>query len=279
MLGLARRARTRAGADALCLGGGVALNALANGRLLGEGGFARIYVHPAAGDAGGALGAALLHACALGDPRPAPLVDAALGLEADPAEALALAQALGYPVRRVEDVADEAARCLLAGEAVGWVQGRFEWGPRALGQRSLLALPADVTMRERLNRLVKEREPFRPFAPVTTTGAAPLWFQGAPNDMTRFMTTVCRVRAEAPFPAVRHVDGTARVQTVSPGGALAPLLAALEAQGVPPVILNTSLNLAGEPIVSGAVDALALFARRPIDALFVGDILVRRRPT
>ncbi len=278
VLGLARRARARTGAEALCLAGGVALNAVANARIQRESGFSRVYVQPAAGDAGGALGAALQVSRELGDPRPAALADAALGLGADPAEASALALALGFSASRVQDPAAAAAACLHRGELVAWVQGRFEWGPRALGQRSLLALPAELAVRERLNRVIKEREPFRPFAPATTVAAAPRWFEGAPDDMTPFMTTVCQVSEEAKqlLPAACHVDGSARVQTVPPAGALAALLAELERRGVPPVVLNTSLNLAGEPMVSGAVDALALFARRPLDALFVEDVLIRR---
>jgi carbamoyltransferase len=278
VLGLARRARERTQADALCLAGGVALNAVANARVLREGGFAEVHVHPAAGDAGGALGAALVVARELGDPRPAPLRSAALGLVADVEEAAALASSLGFSAQRVDDVAAEAARSLLRDEVLGWVQGRFEWGPRALGQRSLLALPRDIAARERLNRVVKEREPFRPFAPAVTDVAAPAFFVGAPNTLTPFMTTTCTVTSEGKkiLPAACHVDGSARVQTVAPDGALHPLLTALERAGAPPVVLNTSLNLAGEPIVGGAVDALMLFARRPIDALIVGDLVIRR---
>jgi len=278
LLALARRARARTATDALCLAGGVALNAVANARLLAESGFARVFVHPAAGDAGGALGAALLVSRELGDPRPAAMTDAALGLAPDGAQALELAASLGFPAARVEDLAEEASACLLRGEVVGWVQGRFEWGPRALGQRSLLALPRDVQMRERINRVIKEREPFRPFAPATTVAAAPGLFEAAPNDMTPFMTTVCPVRPAARelLPAACHTDGSARVQTVAEGAALFPLLQALEAAGTAPVVLNTSLNLAGEPMVAGAVDALALFARRSIDALFIEDVLIRR---
>jgi carbamoyltransferase len=237
-----------------------------------------MFVQPAAGDAGGALGAALHLAVELGDPRPTALSDAALGESVDSDEALALAKSLGFAADRVADRAAEACAALLRGEAIGWVQGRFEWGPRALGHRSLLALPTDITVRERLNRLIKEREPFRPFAPAVPRDRAAEWFDDAPNDMTPFMTTVCRAKPNTreAFPAVCHVDGTARVQTVTDDGALAPLLAALARAGVPPLVLNTSLNLAGEPIVAGSVDALALFARRPIAAMFIEDVRVRR---
>jgi carbamoyltransferase len=272
LLALARRARERTGRDALCLAGGVALNAVANARLAAESGFARVFVQPAAGDAGAALGAAILISQQFGDPRPAALASAALGDEADPAEALALAGDLGLAARRVGDPAGEAAARLARGEVVAWVQGRFEWGPRALGQRSILAAPTDAGVRERLNRAVKQREPFRPFAPAVLAGDCERFFDGAPDDLTPFMTTVRRVRDGARLDAVRHVDGTARVQTVPPDGALAPLLARLDT----PVVLNTSLNGPGEPICAGAVDAIAFFARHPVDALIVGDVLVQR---
>src|SRR5262249_4892023 len=151
----------------------------------------------AAGDAGCALGCALDVSRALGDPPPSPLRTAALGLHADASEALALASTLGFSAQRVDDAVSIAADALLRGELVGWVQGRFEWGPRALGQRSLLSLPHDVAARERLNRVVKAREPFRPFAPAVLAEAAPSFFTGAPNDLTPFMTTVCSVRDDA----------------------------------------------------------------------------------
>jgi len=277
LLALARRAREITGETALCVGGGVALNAVANRRLLAESGFSRVFVQPAAGDAGGALGAALDLAVSRGEPRMAPLVTAALGDTADPAEAASLAEALGFRARRVDDRAATAAALLEAGRVVAWVQGRFEWGPRALGQRSILALPQDASVRDRLNRVIKEREPFRPFAPAVSDEKAAQLFDGAPNDMTPFMTTVCTVRPEHAhaLTAVRHVDGTARVQTVGAHGVLAPLLAEIERRALP-VVLNTSLNGPGEPIVAGAVDAVAFFARHPVDALLVEDVLIER---
>jgi len=280
LLGLAREARRRTGADALCLAGGVALNAVANARLAREAGFAHVFVQPAAGDAGGALGAALLGALELGDPRPAPLASAALGLPIDPGAAAALARELGLVVRTTGDVADEVARRVAAGEIVAFCQGRFEWGPRALGQRSLLADPADPASRERLNRAIKRREPFRPFAPAVLRDRAGAYFDAAPSHLTPFMTTVCPIREPHgdELAAVRHVDGTARVQTVDDTGApeLAAVLRALDARTGRPVVLNTSLNGAGEPIVADEVDALAFLAGHPIDALVIGDVVVTR---
>jgi carbamoyltransferase len=279
LLALARAARAHTGEDALCLAGGVALNAVANARLAAESGFSRLFVQPAAGDAGGALGAALLGALALGD-RPEPMTTCALGEAVNADEVPGLAERLGLSARRVEDGAAEVARRLAREEVVGVVQGPFEWGPRALGQRSILAAPGRAATRERLNRLVKRREPFRPFAPAVAARSVGAWFPGAPSELTVFMTTVCRVPEErrAALAAVTHVDGTARVQTVTPEAAphLARVVDAFEREGGVPVVLNTSLNGPGEPIVASAADALALLIACPIDALWVGDFLVER---
>src|SRR5690606_6542649 len=179
------------------LAGGVALNALANARLQQESGFRRVFVQPAAGDAGGALGAALLAARERGDPPPGPLRSAALGLPIDPARTHAIATELGLHVRRIDDPAAHAARLIAADNIVAHARGRFEWGPRALGQRSLLARPRDPAIRERLNRLIKEREPFRPFAPAVLSERTCDFFAAEPDDMTPFMTTVAPVRPEA----------------------------------------------------------------------------------
>jgi carbamoyltransferase len=280
LLGLARAARARTGLPALCLAGGVALNAVANARIAREAGFEEVFVPPAAGDAGGALGAALLGSRDLHDPRPPALATAALGEAFDGGAAVDLARALGLsPVDAPDPAAAVAAR-IAAGQVVAVCRGRFEWGPRALGQRSLLADARRAQSRERLNRVVKQREPFRPFAPAVTAAATPTYFEGAPNAMTPFMTTVARVVPEraAALPAVVHVDGTARVQTVTAESApdLAAILAAVERETGTPIVLNTSLNGAGEPIVAGPVDALAFFLQHPVDAMLIGDALLER---
>ena len=280
LLGLARRAHALTDAPALCLAGGVALNAVANARLLAESGFERVYVQPAAGDAGGALGAAILGALAHGDERPAALQSAALGEAVDAARARALAEELGLRWRVVDDVAADLAQRLAAGKIAALATGRFEWGPRALGQRSILAAPGQPEMRERINRVVKEREPFRPFAPSVLAERASDYFENAPSDMTPFMTTVCPVRPgrQGELGAVTHVDGSARVQTVTADSApvLHAVLGHLEQQTGLPVALNTSLNGRGEPICGSADDAIGFFLGHPVDMLVVGDVIIEK---
>ncbi|MEZ4403991.1 MAG: carbamoyltransferase N-terminal domain-containing protein [Kofleriaceae bacterium] len=281
LVGLARAARARTGADALCLAGGVALNAVANARLARAAGFADVYVHPAAGDAGGAVGAAILGALELGDPRPAALTTAALGVDVDAGAAADLARAMGLTVTTSADPAVDVATRLDAGAVLGFCAGRSEWGPRALGMRSLLASPRDPDVRDKLNRAVKRREPFRPFAPAVLAERLPDYFAGTADDLTPFMTTVVPVRADAAgLAAVTHVDGTARVQSVTATSspALHAVLAALAAGGAPPIALNTSLNGAGEPIVARAVDAIGFLLAHPIDGLVVDDLLITRGP-
>jgi carbamoyltransferase len=275
LLGLARRARAAAGCNELCLAGGVALNAVANARLAREG---PLFVQPAAGDAGGALGAAMLGALSLGDPRPAPLASAALGLAADGGEAWSLARSLGLSAERVSEPSTAAAQRIARGEIVGVVQGRFEWGPRALGQRSLLAAPAPFAMRERINRAIKRREEFQPFAPAVLSDAADAWFGPHAELLAPFMTTVADVlpAARPALEAVTHTDGSARLQTVAPDSFLGGVLRQLRAAGHPPVVLNTSLNGRGEPIAAVAADALHFFVSHRADVLLVEDVLVTR---
>lgn len=280
LLGLARRALMRTGARNLCLAGGVALNSVANARLLRESGCERVFVQPAAGDAGGALGAALLGAVELGDPRPVALVSAALGVPVDPIRARAIADELGLPIRRVDDPARATAELLAADRIVAHVRGRFEWGPRALGQRSILARADAPANRERINRLIKQRELFRPFAPAVLASRCADYFAGEPDDMTPFMTTVAPVRAELGdrLRAVTHEDGSARVQTVTPASSpeLHAVLEQLAVAGHDPVVLNTSLNGPGEPIVAGSEDAIAFWLRHGVDAMIIEDLLIER---
>jgi carbamoyltransferase len=275
LLGLCRRLRTKTESSHLCLAGGVALNALANARIFREAGFQDIFVQPAAGDAGGAMGAAILGSLEHGDPRPAPLDSAALGVPLDEHRAVELAEALGLLVEPCEDIAGAAVKQLQSGNIIAWAQGRSEWGPRALGQRSILCRADLPSLRTRLTDAIKKRETFRPFAPVTLESEAPRYFEYRKNSMTPFMTTVCQVR-DPELALVTHVDGSARLQTVKEGNPLEPVLSQMSSKGNKPVLLNTSLNGSGEPLATTEGDVLGLFSRTNIDALFLERYLIRR---
>jgi carbamoyltransferase len=277
VIAMARHARARTGADALCMAGGVALNCVANARIAKEAGFSSVWVQPAATDAGGALGAALAMAIELGDKRSSPMTHAALGLPVDMSVLTTTATALGIGHHRCEPI-ETATKALLHNQVVAWVQGRHEWGPRALGHRSILALPATVDIKERVNRVIKKREPFRPFAPAVLSSHVSNFFDGRACAMTPFMTTTRKVLPNHidRLPAITHVDSTARVQSVDGDGPFAKLLAAVgQATGVP-MLLNTSLNGGGEPMVAGAEDCLAFFLSHPVDVMIVEDVTLQR---
>ncbi|AUX40291.1 carbamoyltransferase [Sorangium cellulosum] len=281
LVALAREAQRRTGCEHLCLAGGVALNCVANARILKESGFSRVFVQPAAGDAGGALGAAMLGAIELDGRRPKPMTTAALGAPVSNDAARELADKLGLEHTTPSDVLCTAAELVAQGNVVALARGRFEWGPRALGQRSILAAPQEPAMRERLNRAVKKREPFRPFAPAVLSDRADRWFSEHDNDMAPYMTTIGRVRESraSELGAITHVDGTARVQTVD--GSTSPdlhrILEELEKKNGVPISLNTSLNGNGEPIVGSESDAIGFFVSHSVDAMIVGDILLQKR--
>jgi len=285
MLHLAGHAARTIGTDTLCLAGGVALNAVANHRLAAEGPFAHLWIQPAAGDAGGALGAALWawHAV-LGNPRNDLPFRVDLGPQQDRGHTVEILDDLGFRYEVLEEAAtDRAVEDLVAGHVLGWVQGRAEWGPRALGHRSILADPRGADTAERVNRRIKLREPFRPFAPsVTAAGAAGFKLAPAAAAPARHMLVAAPVQAAlaAQIPAVIHVDGSARVQVVDPDAhpAYHALLERFgQATGLP-ILLDTSFNLKGEPIVGSVVDALATFARSGLDVLYLDGIRVQRPP-
>jgi carbamoyltransferase len=276
LLGLAERARAAAGCDALCLAGGVALNALANAKLARSG---PLFVQPAAGDAGGALGAALLEALSRGDARPKAPFSAALGPVADGDDAYALAKQLGLHAQRCSEPASELARRLARGELVAVAQGRCEWGPRALGQRSLLAAPAPATVRERINRAVKRREDFQPFAPAVLASAVQTWFGPHAELLAPYMTTVAEVlpSAREQLAATVHVDGSARLQTVPTDTFFGQVLTELGRTTGLPAVLNTSLNGRAEPIACSATDALHFYISQRVDSLLVDDVLITKQ--
>jgi carbamoyltransferase len=266
----------------LCLAGGVALNCVANGRIAREGPFRRLFVQPAAGDAGAALGAAALAYVRSTGCRPAaaPLRHVYLGPRFGARAVATLLDAAGIAAQ--DHRGDEAALVahvvehLRNGHVVAWFHGAMELGPRALGARSILADPRDPGMRERLNRLVKKREAFRPFAP-----AVPLGHAAAHLDLDHpspFMLETCRVTSSLALPAVTHVDGSARPQTVDAAASprFAALLEAFHAATGCPLLVNTSFNVRGEPIVCTPADALACLATSDIDVLVLEDHVVTR---
>ena len=274
---LARWLHERTGDRALTMAGGIALNCVANSRIWRESGFDEVWVQPAAGDSGTSLGAALQVAAELGEPvRPMPGAD--LGRQWSDDELADRLRTAKVPFSTPEDLADEVADVLAADGVVAWFDGRSEFGPRALGHRSLLAHPGHAENLERLND-VKGREQFRPVAPmVLEDRAAEIFSDGPiPSPYMLFVHRVDPVWAER-IPAAVHVDGTARIQTVDPAAQprLGATLRAFEARTGLPVVINTSLNTAGRPMVDDPRDALELFGSAPVDLLVVGPHLVRR---
>jgi carbamoyltransferase len=276
---VARRVVAKTGQRRLCLAGGVAMNSLANGKLLSEEIAAEIYVPPCASDAGVALGAAYLaHLAATGKIERQELKTAALGPAYDDAQILEAARSHKLSARKLDDPAREAAHMIADGKIVGWFQGRMEFGQRALGSRSILADPRRAEMKEIVNARIKFREPFRPFAPSVLAEYAEEYFEHARANP--FMTRVCAVREAMRdiIPAVTHVDGTARVQTVE--RAELPLYWKLidafrELTGVA-VVLNTSFNVKGQPIVNTPAEACETFLQTALDALVCGNYLINR---
>ncbi|HEX2356122.1 MAG TPA: carbamoyltransferase C-terminal domain-containing protein [Micromonosporaceae bacterium] len=265
------------GPSALAMAGGVALNCVANARLAEHGPFERIWVQPAAGDAGTALGAAL-HVAVGGGDTVAPMPGADLGRGFGEEQIEAELRRARLPYRRPDSIATEAAAVLADDGLVAWYQGRSEYGPRALGRRSLLAHPGNPDTTARLNE-VKGREQFRPVAPMVRAERAAEVFDG--RLPSPYMLFVHRVRPgwRDRIPAVVHVDGTARVQTVAADDEplVADLLAEFERRSGLPVVVNTSLNTAGRPMVDTPREAMELFGSAPVDLLAIGPFAVHRR--
>ncbi len=276
-LHVARALHAATGLTNLCLAGGVALNSVMNARLLHEAGFEHIFVQPAASDAGNALGAALwVWHEQLGRPRGWVMDHAFWGpgyREREQADALRTA---GLPVRKVADPEAEAARRLAQGKVVGWFQGRAEVGPRALGARSILADPRRAEMKDVVNARVKRREGFRPFAPSVLHERGREYFER--YYPTPFMLLVLPVRPDKRelIPAVTHVDGTGRLQSVTPqfNPGFYRLISEFDRLTGVPVVLNTSFNLRGEPIVHRPEHAVSDFLASEMDALFLGPFVV-----
>jgi carbamoyltransferase len=278
-LELARWLHQETGEDDLCMAGGVALNCVMNARLRDRGPFKDIWVQPAAGDAGTALGAALWVDVRerAGDERAWVMDHVFLGPSFGEGEIEQFLRWSKLPYRRLADVAGETADLLVRDKVIGWFQGRIEFGPRALGARSILASPIHAAMQARLND-IKDREDFRPVAPVVLEEEAANWFAGArASPFMLFVFDVPPDKADR-IPAVRHVDGTARIQTINRGQnpAYYDLLKAFQRRTGVPVLVNTSFNTRGEPIVCTPRDAVESFWTSPLDALVIGPFLLEK---
>lgn len=304
MLRMAHHLHATTGSKNLCLAGGVALNCVGNGRLLREGPFEKIWVQPAAGDAGGALGAALFvwHQL-LENPRQPESPDgqqgSLLGPDIAGSETEALLKTGGAVYERAGDEAalsETTARLIAEGKVVGWVQGRMEYGPRALGSRSILGDARNPAMQSTMNLKIKFRESFRPFAPIVLADRVADWFQVPPGTESPYMLIVApvqparRVQAgnhtaagvarvgevRSTIPAVTHVDYSARIQTVDEARnpRLHRLLLEFDRQTGCPVLINTSFNVRSEPIVCFAADAYRCFMATDMDALVIGDFIL-----
>ena len=278
-LALAEWLHEKTGAENLCLAGGVALNCVMNARLRDRGPFKQIWVQPAAGDAGSSLGAALwTDAQKRKAVSHAAMIHPYYGPSYGDEEIRKFLDWSKLPYRKMEDVAEETAEILAQDKIIGWFQGRMEFGPRALGGRSILASPIHPDMQARLNE-VKDREEFRPVAPVVLEEEAAEWFvDGGASPYMLFVYDVRPEKADL-IPAVRHVDGTARVQTVNRDQhpRYCDLLEAFRRRTGVPVLVNTSFNTRGEPIVCSPRDAVECFWTSPLDALVIGSFLLEKK--
>lgn len=265
--------------DNLTMAGGVALNCVMNARIRDQGPFKNVWVQPAAGDTGTALGAALwVDAQERGAERRAYCMDHAfLGPEYSDEEIEKFLRLSKLPYRHLENVAEDAAQLLAADKIIGWFQGRHEFGPWALGGRSILASPINASMQARLNE-IKDREDFRPVAPVVLEEEAAQWFKDAGSSPFMLFVFDVLPAAADKIPAVRHVDGTARIQTINraQNAVYYDLLKAFQRRTGVPVLVNTSFNTWGEPIVLSPRDAVECFWTSPLDALVIGSFLLEK---
>jgi carbamoyltransferase len=313
VLKLGRHAHAKTGSKNLCLAGGVALNCVANGRLLREGPFEQIWVQPAAGDAGGALGAALfLWHQVLGKARDNSAGDSQLGSllgpEYGPADIGAVLSKTGAVAAKFDDegqLLDKVADLMADGRVVGWFNGRMEFGPRALGSRSIIGDARNPTIQSTMNLKIKFRESFRPFAPCVLRERVHEYFDAPPNYDSPYMLFVADVKdvlrvapsgedqvvmsdpdlrkrvnlVRSSIPAITHVDYSARIQTVDPErhGRFYRLMKAFERKTGCGVIVNTSFNIRGEPIVNTPEQAITCFRNTQMDALVLGDFLLMKQ--
>jgi len=278
LLDMARALRSKTKVNQLCLAGGVAYNCVANGRLWREAGFGEIFIPPAAGDSGAAMGAALWHTFRRGAMIRHPVMTTAYwGPQFSEADCQAALRRAGLQSRRFadEELCDRVAQELSNGKLVFWFEGRMEWGPRALGNRSLLADPRREDIRTLINAKVKQRELFRPFAPSVLAEEAGVYFDLPAPSPFMLVTVPVKPSAKGIIPAVVHVDGSARVQTVDrrANPLFHRLLQAFARRTGVPVLLNTSFNVQ-EPIVCSPEEAIRCFQRTEVDWLVLGNLLV-----
>jgi carbamoyltransferase len=287
MLRMALEAHRQTGLENLCMAGGVALNSVGNGKIMRNSPFKQIYIQPAAGDGGGALGAALYgYHTVLGQPRKFVMEHAYWGEQHSTSHISWFLRDENIPYERFDDeekLIDQVVGALQQGQVVGWFHGRFEWGPRALGSRSILADPRRAEMKDIVNTKIKFREPYRPFAPSVLAERAAEFFdlEDPPRHYpARFMLYVVDVKKDKQhiLPAITHVDGTGRLQTVHRD--VSPRYYRLierfgEATGVP-VLMNTSFNLRGEPIVNTPEEAFRTFNASDMDMLVLENCIVRK---
>ena len=285
LVGMANAVHRETGMKRLCIAGGVGLNSVANTRILHETPFEELYVQPAAGDGGGALGAALwAYNTLLGKPRNFCMNHAYWGQEYRNGDVSSFVRDNNIKHEHYDhedQLLDQVVQRLQSGKVVGWFQGRFEWGPRALGNRSIIADPTNPAMKDIVNTKIKFREPYRPFAPSVIAEEAETYFD-LPNAVNhypaRYMLYVVPVKEEKKekLPAITHVDGTGRLQTVFE--AQSPRYYNLikrfgQATGTP-IILNTSFNLRGEPIVTTPANAFSTFSRSEMDSLVLENVII-----
>jgi carbamoyltransferase len=270
----------------LAMAGGVALNCTSNGKLLTSGLFDEIYIQPAAGDDGTALGAALYRSAQAKEVINKRLTVPFFGPSYSEEEIDRAVKEFRNHVeiirfQKLEETSKEAAKLIAAGKVVAWYRGRMEFGPRALGHRSILADPGHPDMRDRINAMVKMREAFRPFAPAVSLGQASRWFDIPPMMELPYMIMIVNVREvyRPQLPAITHIDGSARVQTVSPrdNTDFHALLKAVGETTGREMVLNTSFNVKGQPIVNTPQEAIDTFLRTGIEYLFLENTLVKRR--
>ena len=286
MVKMATHVQRETGMENVCIAGGVGLNCVANWRILQDSGFKNIFIQPAAGDSGGALGTAFyIYNTVLKNPRTFRMDHALWGPAFSDDEIKRVLDSVGVKYERYDNEAElieQAARMLIEGRVIGWFQGRLEFGPRALGSRSLLADARNNKMKDAINAKVKFREAFRPFAPAILKERAHEFFEMPEGMDAPYMLLVPKVREDKRklIPAVTHEDGTGRVQTVTEehNGRYYRLIKRFgELTGVP-VLINTSFNVRGEPIVCTPQDAYNTFINTGIDALVMGNFVVRDKP-